>query len=398
MSVSSALERLAALNPDTEIWWDSSPLIYDDWRAAQRAAWEAQPALLDALAQLGEIGRGLIRGSTTNPPLAWQAIQSDVAYWSSWTFDQAQRARNVSELLWSLYGEVCRRGAELLGDLYEHSRGRYGHICGQVDPRDLTEMDAMLEQAHYLHGLRNNIMIKMPATQEGIEGIRLLSTDGISTTATLCFSVSQMVAVAEAARAGFEHARALGLNLDTCRSTAALMMGRMEDAPPFRQQAEELGLALSETELRWAGVAVAREAYRIFHERGYETDVLCASMRLGPTLDGRTHIWHLEQLLGGDMVLTIFPNIMTSFMELYAEREMAPTIEEPVPDQVLEKLLRIPYFVQAYEEDALAPEQFADLPGVQLTGGGFSDAMGQIDAFADAIWAETRAQSGDIPR
>jgi transaldolase len=390
MSPSSALERLTALNLDTEIWWDSSPLIYADWREQQRAVWEGRPELLGALAQLGEFGTGLLRGSTTNPPLAWQAIESERAYWSSWTYDQAQRAPNLHALLWSLYGEVCLRGADLLARLYERSRGRYGHICGQVDPRDLTEMDVMLEQAHYLHGLRNNIMIKMPATHEGIEGIRRLSAEGISTTATLCFSVAQMVAVAEAARAGFDHARSLGLNLEGCRSTAALMMGRMEDAPPFRQQAEELGLALTETELRWAGVAVARKAYRIFHERGYETDVLCASMRLGPTLDGRTHIWHLEQLLGGDMVLTIFPNIMASFIELYAEREMAPNIQEPVPDQVLEKLLRIPYFVQAYEEDALTPEQFVDLPGVQLTGGGFSDAMRQIDAFVQEIWAEAR--------
>jgi transaldolase len=234
-------------------------------------------------------------------------------------------------------------------------------------------------------------MIKMPATKEGIDGIRILSGEAVSTTATLCFSVSQLVAVAEAARAGYDHARGLGLDLAGCRSTAALMLGRMEDAPAFREQAERMDLALTEEELRWAGVAVARKAYRIYREREYETSLLCASMRLGPKIDGRTHIWHLEQLAGGEMVLTIFPNILASFIELYADAPLSATIEEPVPAEILEKLLRIPYFCQAYDENGVTPEDYANLPGVQLTGTGFSQAMEEIEAFTRRIWAQTRS-------
>lgn len=396
MGQSSAIERLASLNPETEIWWDSSPLVYEAWRQEQLSSPGALPGLADQLTRLWEPTapyRGLVRGSTTNPPLAWQAIEADRAQWDDWTRQRARTVSSVEELLWSVYGEVCDRGAAKLEPIYRASQGRFGHICGQVDPRQLTDLDAMIAQAQRLHALRPNVMIKMPATKEGIEGLRILSSMGISTTATLCFSVSQLVAVAEAARAGFAGARREGLDLSGCRCCAALMMGRMEGVPQFQEQATERGIEISDADLRWAGIAVARKAYRIYRERGYETRLLCASMRLGPVVDGETRIWHLEQLAGGAMVLTIFPNILASFLNLYAHRELALRIHEPVPGEVLEKLLRVPYFAQAYGEDALAPEEYIDLPGVQATGGSFAQAMSTIEDYAAAMLAEKAAEA-----
>jgi len=398
MNKPSAIERLAALNPGTEIWWDSSPLIYAGWRDELSATWRERPALLEALEQLGGLpnaqgreypAQGLIRGSTTNPPLVWKAIESDRERWDTWTRHKASDASSANDLTWSLYGEVCKCGAALLEPIYHASQGRYGHICAQVDPRGLTDLEAMLARARFLHNLADNIMIKMPATKEGIEGIRILIGEGISTTATLCFSVSQLLAVAEAARLGFLSAASKRMNLTALRSCAALMLGRMEEAPQFRRQATELGLELSDADLRWAGIAVARKAYHIYRVRGYKTRLLCASMRLGPVVDGETRIWHLERLAGGEMVHTIFPNIMASYLELYADRPIAPSITDSVPEEVLDKLLQVPYFVQAYDENALTPDDYIDLPGVQITGGGFATAMQTIEDYAAGMMIRT---------
>jgi transaldolase len=387
-TTASALHRLAALHPATEIWWDSSPLIYPYWREDTRYAWRERPEMWRTLEALGVLGQpeAVFRGSTTNPPLAWGAIEADRLAWDGWARKQARNATSPQELFWGLYEEVCRRAAAVLAPLHAASRGRQGYVCAQVDPRQQTDLAAMLTGARRLHALAPNIMIKMPATQEGIEGIRILASEGICTTATLCFSVSQMVAVAEAAQAGAKAARAAGRDLSGWRCCAALMMGRMEAAPEFAQQAEGLGIALTEADLRWAGVAVARKACAIFHQRGYATKVLCASMRLGPEVDGEQRIWHLEQLAGGDMVLTIFPNILASFLELYADRPLEPRIEDPVPDEALERLLRIPYFRQAYEENAVARPQFADLPGVRITSASFAESMQTIEDYGRTFW------------
>lgn len=390
MPQGTALGGLCSLNSGTEVWWDSSPLVYDQWRAVTLAG---SPGLALAVNEFWDReapAGGLIRGCTTNPPLAWQVIEANQPYWDAWTRERARTLLDAHELMWSLYSEVVDRGAALLEPIFHASGGRFGHICGQVDPRQLHDLSAMLAQAHRLHSLRPNVMIKMPATKEGIQGLQQLSGEGISTTATLCFSVSQLVAVGEATKAGFATARARGRSLHGCRCCAALMLGRMEEAPQFRAQAVAAGVELSDADLRWAGVAVARKAYRIYRKRGYETRLLCASMRLGPLVNGVTRIYHLEQLMGGEMVLTIFPNILASFMELYADRAPVPHIEEDVPADVLSRLQRVPYFVRAYDEHAVSPEEFADLPGVQITGGAFAQSMQTIADYASARLAEVR--------
>lgn len=389
----SAVERLVALHPGTEVWWDSSPLIYERWRAELLASPEGPPATPGELERLWDPAipaAGLLRGATTNPPLAWGAIENDRERWDAYAVAEATAATDSQEHLWRVYGEVCRAAALRFLPLYEASAGRYGHVCAQVDPRALTDTETMLAQARRLHALAPNLMIKMPATREGIAGLRALSAEGIATTATLCFSVAQMVAVAEAAREGYREARAAGRSLQGARCCAALMLGRMEDVPRFREEAAEVGVSLSDADLRWAGVAVSRRAYALYMARGYEARILCASMRLGPTVDGKTRIWHLEQLAGGEMVFTIFPNIMASFLALYRNREIAPRIVEPVPDEVLERLLRVPYFRQAYEEDGVAPEGFVDLPGVQATAGAFTDAMETVETYTRTIYQGRR--------
>lgn len=383
MSTRSALRRLSELHPGTEIWWDSSPLVFARWRAETSAAWTGQPSLLAALDELTFASLdGLLRGCTTNPPLALEAVEHDRTHWVRWAEEQHHDVGSAHELAWTLYREVLRRGAEQVLPLWEQSDGAVGQICGQVDPRLLHDRDAMVQQGIALHATCPNVMVKMPATEAGIDGIRILSSLGISTNATLGFTVSQIMATARAARTGLSVAREKGVDLSRTRSMATLMLGRMEDAPAFSEQALAADITMSESDRRWAGVAVARKAYHLLQEQGMETKLLLASMRLGPSLDGRTHIWHLEQLAGGDTVLTIFPNILASFMQGYAEAPLRATIDEPVPADVMARLLRVPYFAQAYLEDDVAPADYGSLPGLVATGASFSQAMQSFDDIA----------------
>jgi transaldolase len=161
-----------------------------------------------------------------------------------------------------------------------------------------------------------------------------------------------------------------------------MMMGRYEDAPEFRAQAAERGIELTDADLRWAGIAIFRKAHRLFRERRYPSKLMAASMRLGPIVDGVPRVWHLEKLAGADAVLTLFPNIFEAFLANHAGLPLAPQIEEPAPDEVLERLLRIPYFAEAYAEDGLAKEQFVAHPALQATATSFSQAMEKIEEFA----------------
>ena len=381
---SSALERLALCSPETEIWFDSSPLVYAGWRESFLGGLGEEERRnigrdLDAFFNPAGGRPGYIRGATTNQPLTLQVLEADWPRWQAWARAAAEKHRDWAprQVAWETFKEIVRAGSELLLPVYEASGARYGYICGQVDPRLNDDTAAMVAQALDLHAASPNIMIKMPGTAAGIEGVRLLTAKGIPTTTTLSFSVPQLIAVAEAHEAGLSQASASGVDLSHCRATGVMMLGRFEDHPVFKQQAAEQGIELSAADLRWAGVAIFKKAVQLYRQRRYRCKLLAASMRLGPMVDGRQRIWHLEMLAGAPAVLTIFPNIIEAFLLSYRAEPIEPRIDEEVPPEELAKLLRIPYFRQAYEEDGLRPEQFAGYPPVVATAESFTKA--QVD-------------------
>ena len=82
----SVIEELAATGGGLEVWWDSSPLIFDGWVKDVLAATEEakRPALDEQLHRLykaADPARSVFVGCTTNPPLSWQAIQKDPERW-----------------------------------------------------------------------------------------------------------------------------------------------------------------------------------------------------------------------------------------------------------------------------------------------------------------------------
>lgn len=381
-----ALEQLARCNDDTELWWDSSPLIFSQWReeTLQKEDAGGRDALghqIDAFFHPAGEPYGYLRGSTTNQPLTLQVLETFWPAWKEWIAATHERHPDwlPDRLAWETYKAVVQRGAETLHGIFGLSERRYGYICGQVDPRLDENTGAMVQQGIELRAAIPNIMVKMPGTANGIEGIRRLAARGIATNCTLGYSVSQLVHTAEMAEAGVKEAEAKGVDISRWRSCATMMLGRFEDHPVFKEQAAKHGVPLGPEALRWAGLAVFKKAHRIFKERGYRTKLMAASMRLGPEIDGQQQIWHLEKLAGANAVLTIFPNIIEAFLHNYADRDVTPQIDEDVPSDVLDSLLRLPYFRQAYEEDGMSPEAYASYPPLVATGGSFAEAHVKFD-------------------
>lgn len=381
------VKKLSESGPELEVWWDSSPLVYEPWTQSTECP-DGAGSLFDIqVASSGstQYGRSsLLRGSTTNQPLAWQVIDGEPTKWCAWLKSQLEAEPDLTakEAMWRLFIEVAVQGADKLAPIFQASGYRHGYICCQVDPRDMTDLDAMLEQARRIHGARPNIMVKMPGTKEGIEGVRILTSEGIPTNVTLGFTVPQLVAVGQAAQAGLDEAEQRGTDLRYWRSCAVMMLGRYEGADPMQAQAQERGIELSESDLRWAGIAIFRKAHRIFQERGYPSKLMAASMRLGPVVDGVTRVWHLEKLAGANAVLTVFPNVFEAFLAAYGDLPLEPQIDEPIPEEVLERLSQIPYFAEAYDEHGIVPEDWVSHAALQATATSFSEAMEEIEMFA----------------
>jgi transaldolase len=384
----NAIEKVVKQFPQTEIWWDSSPLIMDKWLEETKKeidikGLKTDKRSLDRLYFKEAPAQSLFTGVTTNPPLSLDVVKGDYDYWKR----EVRKYRSIDlsgdtrKAFWEIYKDIVLRGAKALMPIFEVSGFKRGYISGQVDPRYPTDSREMAKEGIMLNQLSPNIMVKMPGTKEGIDGIEILTSLGIPTNATLTFTLAQLVAVAEAVKRGLAAARRNGVDLSRWRSVVTLMLGRMEESKEFTKQVADLHMEITEEEKRWFGIAVFKKAYRLFRERNYESLLLAASMRLGPAVDGKIKIWHVEKLIGSEAVLTIFPNIITAYLLNYEGEEIRSLIDEPVPEQVVEKLSKIPYFRQCYNEDGIKPEEFINHAAVIETGTAFKKSADELEDF-----------------
>jgi len=374
------LAALAATHPDLEVWFDSSPLILASWKAEVLAKVAATAAEARCEERLDGVWDTLV-GCTTNPPLTAQVVEYDPKAWGLQVDELIRKAPGASdaEVMWQLYTGVVRAGAERFLPVFESSMKRLGYLSGQVDPRILDDTGKMVAQAVALHAVSPNVMVKMPGVREGILGITLLTALGIPTNATLVFTTSQILAVAEAVRAGLEIARCNEVDLSGWRSVCTMMLGRFEDNPAFDESAASVGVAIDQELRRWAGIAIFNQAVRLYASRGYESKMLAASMRVGPVSDGRTRVWHLEKICGQPIVMTIFPSVIEAWLEHYDGEEL-PIGPARVPSEALDTLTRVPYFREGYEEGQPAGG-FADHPAVLATGASFAEATDGLQAW-----------------
>ncbi|MFH1490595.1 MAG: hypothetical protein ABII06_16930, partial [Pseudomonadota bacterium] len=119
MTSKSVAEKLWEVNPEAEIWWDSSPLIFGNWRTKMIQAAsdkDEMTAWLDRLYHKDNNPEdNLLRGVTTNPPLSFAAIKDNPEYWAKWIADRVRRdgCKETEVVFWETYKEIVKRGAEI---------------------------------------------------------------------------------------------------------------------------------------------------------------------------------------------------------------------------------------------------------------------------------------------
>jgi len=175
------------------------------------------------------IERGDIRGVTSNPTIFNNAISKTNDYdsvilplaWSGW---------NAEEIFWQLAIEDIRDTCDLFSALYRASEGADGYVSLEVNPTLAHNTEGTLALAKDLweRVSRPNLMIKIPATQEGLPAIRDAIAAGININITLIFSVERYRSVMDAYLNGLETRVAAGLPVDHIASVASFFVSRMD--------------------------------------------------------------------------------------------------------------------------------------------------------------------------
>jgi transaldolase len=296
-------------------------------------------------------------GATANPTIVADVWKQDPAFWRDRVRALASEHQAATEvdLAWLVVEEMSTRGARLLEPAFEAHAGHQGRLSMQTDPTLFRSPERMLAQGVHFDGLAPNIIVKFPATTAGMDAMEEASRRGVSVNTTVCFSVAQALAAAEAIERGLRLREADGLQVDRMGPVVTIMMGRIEDW--LRVQTERDGIIADPVALPWSGVAVFKRAYGIFQERGYRARLLGAAIR---------HHYHWSELIGGDVVLTLPSTWQRRFNA--SDVEVRPRIDEPVARPIVAELQsKFPDFVRAYEPDGLTRDEFDAFPPTART-------------------------------
>jgi len=234
-------------------------------------------------------------GATCNPVIVLGVLKKEMSFWKDRIrelIDEKLRATE-DEIAWQLVAEISVNSAALLKPIFDAHKGKNGRLSIQTDPRLFRDPEAIIAQAQEFNRLAPNMIVKIPVTRAGVPAIEEATYLGISINATVCFSLPQCVAVAEAVERGLRRREREGKDISAMGPVCTIMVGRLDDW--LKVVLEKENIAIDPGYLEWAGVAVFKKTYQLFRERGYRIRLLSAAFR--------NHM-HWSEFIGGDVVIS----------------------------------------------------------------------------------------------
>ena len=279
-----------------------------------------------------DVRKAGVVGVTSNPTIFQQAIAGSTDYDAALT-EGIARGLEGEPLFEAVAIDDIRMACDKLLPVFERSRGMDGRVSLEVSPRRARDTAGTIADAKRLHAAvaRPNVMIKIPATREGLPAITATLAAGISVNVTLIFTLARYREVMDAWLAGLEQRAAANGDLAALRSVASFFVSRVDTKvdgaiekrlatlPPGATERAEL-----ESLRRRAAVANAPLPYpqfeavadcarfRPLHERGaHRQRPLWAST--STKNKAYRDVLYVEELIGPDTVNTMPPATLAAF-------------------------------------------------------------------------------------
>ncbi|MCL4271792.1 MAG: bifunctional transaldolase/phosoglucose isomerase [Anaerolineales bacterium] len=267
------------------------------------------------------IERGDIRGVTSNPTIFQNAIAKTNDYdaaliplaWAGW---------DAEKIFWQLAVEDIQEACDLFAPLYEESKGGDGYVSIEVSPNLARDTEGTIQQARELWDRVNrpNLMVKIPATKEGVPAIRASIAAGINVNVTLIFSLSRYAEVMDAYLLGLEDRVAKDLPIQQIASVASFFVSRVDSKvdPKLPEDSPLRGKA---------AIANAKLAYEQFES--IFTSPRFATLKARFRARAQRPLWastgtknpkypdtlYVDELIGPDTVNTVPPATLDAFRD-----------------------------------------------------------------------------------
>lgn len=267
------------------------------------------------------IERGDIRGVTSNPTIFQNAITKTNDYDGSLT-SMAWAGWDAEKIFWHLAIEDIQEACDLFRPLYDQTDGGDGFVSIEVSPYLAKDTEGTIKQAQELWAQvdRPNLMVKIPATKEGIPAIRASIAAGININITLIFSLGRYTEVMDAYLSGLEDRVAKDLPVQRIASVASFFVSRV-DAKIDARLPKDSPLAGK------AAIANAKLAYESFES--FFTSPRFATLKARFRARVQRPLWastgtknpaypdtmYIDHLIGPDTVNTVPPATLDAFRD-----------------------------------------------------------------------------------
>jgi transaldolase len=310
-------------------------------------------------------------GATCNPVIVVAALKKEMSLWINRIralIDEHPTATE-DQIGWQLVREISVKSAALLKPCFDLHKGRNGRLSIQTDPRLYRDSRAIVEQAEEFSRLSPNMIVKVPVTSAGLPAIEEATYRGISINATVCFTLPQCIAVAEAVERGLQRRERESKEIISMGPVCTIMVGRLDDW--LKVVVEKERITIDPGYLEWAGVAVFKKTYHIFRQRGYRIRLLSAAFR--------NHM-HWSEFIGGDVVIS--PPYAWQVRFNASDVEIKPRIDNPVdPNIIAELSKKVADFRRAYTEDGISIDEFNSFAPTRRTLRQFIAACGDLNSI-----------------
>ena len=290
-----------------------------------------------------------IRGVTSNPTIFQKAMSAGSAYDEQ--FSKLAASMSTEDAYWAMVCDDIRGALSVLRPVFDESGGTDGFVSLEVSPALAADTAGTTESARHLHDSINrpNLMIKIPATAEGVPAIHSMLAEGRNINITLIFGLERYEAVIEAYLSALEGLSGAGQDLSRVASVASFFVSRVDTEVDRRLDAIGTPEAL---ELRGkAAVAQARLAYQLFREKfsGPRWEALAAKgARVQRPLWASTStknpdypdLLYVDSLIGPDTVNTLPDATVDAFVD---HGTLARTVDDGVQEArgVLQRLAEL---------------------------------------------------------
>jgi len=340
-----------------------------------------------------------IGGITSNPSIFEKGISKgnhyDAAMVGQLARDPSQSGR---ELFYELAIEDIQAAADLFRPVYESSKGRDGMVSLEVSPELAYDAEGTVREARELWQRVNrpNLMVKVPATKEGVTAVETLIAEGININATLLFSVERYIEIAEAFLRGLEARQAKGQSVAKVESVASFFVSRVDSAIE-----NELQSADEKIQHQFTGkvaIANARLAYQhwqgLFGSERFATlsKAGARSQRLlwastGTKNSAFSDVLYIDELIGPETVNTVPPVTLKAFID---HGQAASTL---VIENGFEQAATLIADLTATGVDMIQVTDALEQQGVELFSQSFSNLINVVQQKADSILASRKANS-----